>query len=433
MALAGWIFALSPNLIAHGALATMELPLAAAATAIFWLFWRFLESNRRPWFWAAASVAGVAFSLKYTTIILLPILAVVWCAVRWQAGERRPIALVRRVAGGMLGFVLVMLTANLVATGFARIPLSATTGDHPTLVRLLGGNGAKALGAVYETPLPQDWVGFATQLHHQASGGPSYLCGERRMKGWWYYYFVAMAVKIPLAFWPLAAMRLVLGLSGDGKTASKSQMNLLPVVFLLFLTLAAAGSSRNYGVRYLLPLAPLAIVWVSALGEIRGAILPRVVVAASVVGYAAAVIGIHPYELTYFNAVAGGPRGGRLILSDSNLDWGQGLNSLARLQRDAPEFLDLTLYYFGDTEPSYYGVSGRCHVVNAVDDHSELPGLNSVRSEYLAVSASLQWGPWGPEGFFRDLDGIEPVRLTADTTIAIYRMADLRIKLETRR
>ena len=33
---------------------------------------------------------------------------------------------------------------------------------------------------------------------------------------------------------------------------------------------------------------------------------------------------IHPHELSYFNAAAGGPIGGRRVLSDSNLDWGQG-------------------------------------------------------------------------------------------------------------
>ena len=85
MALAAWLFALSPNLIAHGALATMELPLVAGITAMFWFFWRFLESNRRRWFWAAAAVGGLAFSCKFTAILFPPILAVVWWLARWQA------------------------------------------------------------------------------------------------------------------------------------------------------------------------------------------------------------------------------------------------------------------------------------------------------------------------------------------------------------
>ena len=71
-------------------------------------------------------------------------------------------------------------------------------GQHPSLEKWLGAKAAQGIARIYETPLPQDWVGFATQMHHQASGGASYLWGERRMKGWWYYYFVALAVKVPL-------------------------------------------------------------------------------------------------------------------------------------------------------------------------------------------------------------------------------------------
>ncbi len=85
----------------------------------------------------------------------------------------------------------------------------------------------------------------------------------------------------------------------------------------------------------------------------------------------------------------------------------------------------MTFYYFGNTDPAHYGVAGRCHVFNAVDDCPS-PGLDRVETPYLAVSASLQFGPWGPPGFFHELDRLRPVRLTDDTTIAIYRTADLR-------
>jgi hypothetical protein len=143
-------------------------------------------------------------------------------------------------------------------------------------------------------------------------------------------------------------------------------------------------------------------------------------------GQAVAVASVHPHELTYFNALGGGPLGGRYLLSDSNLDWGQGLKGLARLQRLEPEYRDLTLFYFGDTEPACYGVQGRAYVVNAARDQSLLPRLTTVTTRYLGVSASLQWGPWGPPEFFRELNEVEPVRFTADSTIAIYRAGDLR-------
>jgi 4-amino-4-deoxy-L-arabinose transferase-like glycosyltransferase len=464
MALAAWLFVLSPNLIAHGALVTMEQPLLACTTGMFFLFWNFLVTSRWRWFWASAALGGLAFSCKYTTVLFPPILAVVWWLDRWQgdAGQGGFVRRTRRVALGMSTYVLIMILANTAVTGFALLSLSRSHGPHPSIAARFGGGVAPWIARLYETPIPQDWVGLATQVHHQMSGGSSYLLGERRMTGWWYYYFVALAVKQPLTVWLLAGGRL--WLARRGKLSLPDGDHMLIQVIVMFLAITAVGSARNYGLRYLLPLAPLAIVWISGLAasRVEGTATATENPAATVTGTSwvgwggtppfsrragrrpvgfhptlqgligiglagqfLAVAAIHPHELTYFNALAGGPLGGRHLLSDSNLDWGQGLKSLARLQHLEPEFRDLTLYYFGDTNPAWYGVRGRTYVVNAVDDHSRLPGIHTVRTRYLAVSASLQWGPWGPAGFFHELNDISPIRMTDDTTIAIYRTADL--------
>jgi 4-amino-4-deoxy-L-arabinose transferase-like glycosyltransferase len=421
MAFAAWLFALGPNLLAHGALVTMELPLVACTTGVVFLFWRFLQSGQERFFWVAAAVAGLGFSCKFTAILLPPILGAVWWIDRWRKEPDRPARAAWRVAVGMTGFVGVMLLVDLVVTQFVLLPLSHTSGGgHPSLDGRfarwpwLGRLVARGI----ETPIPQDWVGFATQVRHQRSGGPSYLFGERRMHGWWYYYFVALAVKVPLSFWLLSAARAKLG----RRAAQVGHSWILPVIVGLFLTATAVGSSRNYGLRYLLPLFPLAIVWVSALAERSG--WPRLVASIGLLGGAVAIASVHPHELTYFNVLAGGRAGGRHVLADSNLDWGGGLKSLARLQRDRPELRDLTLYYFGDTKPRHYGVVGTSHVIDAGTVHPGLPSQFAAETPFVAVSASLQWGPWGPPGYFRCLDGVRPVMMTDDTTIAIYRTAD---------
>jgi hypothetical protein len=143
------------------------------------------------------------------------------------------------------------------------------------------------------------------------------------------------------------------------------------------------------------------------------------------VGQAVAVATIHPHELAYFNVLAGGPRGGRQILADSNLDWGQGAKSIARLQERRPEFRDLTFYYFGETDPAHYGVKGRVYQVNAVTLPPDFPPTLTAETAYLAVSASLQYGPWGPADYFRALDGVRPVFVLEDQTVAVYRVSDL--------
>jgi Dolichyl-phosphate-mannose-protein mannosyltransferase len=431
MVLAAWLFALSPNLLAHGALITMEVPLVAGTTAMFYLFWRFLETGRFPWFWVTAGVGGLAFSCKFTTILIPPMLATVWWVVCYRRGEQNAIVLTARIAIAMAGFLSILLLADATVTGFANLPLSTSQGHHPTIERWFGRGGNELLAWIYEIPLPQDWIGFAVQMHHQTFGGPSYLFGARRMQGWWYYYLVAVAVKVPLTFWALVAARLALPGRSRNDASFSEYNNLLLLVFVLYLSITAAGSSRNYGIRYLLPLAPLAIVWISALGKSFCecsswvVVITRCAALLGITGYAAAVAGIHPYELTYFNAMAGGQLGGRQILADSNLDWGQGLKSLARLQRQRPELADITLYYFGDTEPFHYGVAGESQTINAVNENCHLVSLDLVQTQFLAVSASLEWGPWGPPGFFEKLRGLSPVVLTDDTTIAIYRTSDL--------
>jgi hypothetical protein len=429
MALAAWLFALGPNLIAHGGLVTMEMPLLACTTGMLFLFWRFLYTGRRRWLWASAALGGLAFSCKFTTVLIPPILAVAWWLDGWRSGRSGLARHTREVVAGMVAYVLILIGTNLVCTGFALLPLSTSQGAHPTITNRYGSGLSTWLARMYETPIPQDWAGFATQVHHQLSGGPSYLLGERRLRGWSYYYFVALAVKVPLGFWLLLAGRLVI--EEREREGNRRRDQLLPLTIVLFLLITAIGSSRNYGLRYLLPLAPLAIIWVSRLAEgVQeragwSAVWPRLFVGLGLAGQAAALASIHPFELTYFNELAGGPLGGRHVLSDSNLDWGQGLKSLARLQRVEPEFRNLTFYYFGDTDPAWYGVEGTSHVIDAVADSSQLPPIRTVTTRYLAVSASLQWGPWAPPGFFRALNRIPPVRMTDDRTIAIYRTTDL--------
>jgi hypothetical protein len=419
MVLGAWLFTLSPNLLAHGALATMELPLVAGMTAMFLLFWRFLQFRDRRDFMSSAALGGLVGSCKYTTVLVPPIFAVIWWIDAWRVRRESLRRATLHVVRGMLVFVAIAVLANLVVTGFAMIPPSERVGAHPTIDGRFGPNLGPWVQRVLETPLPQDWVGFATQARHQRSGGPSYLLGERRMTGWWSYYFVALAVKVPLTFWLLVIGRVVL----RRRIPSAGRDRILPLAIGMFLAIAAAGSSRNFGIRYLLPLAPLAIVWVSGIAE--GGRAGIALAAIGVAGQAVAVAAIHPHELTYFNALAGGPMGGRRILADSNLDWGQGLRALVRLQRQHPELRDLTLYYFGDTRPENYGVAGICQVIDATDLHPGLPEHLEAQTSYLAVSASLQWGPWGPAGYFDALNNVAPVRMTDDLTIAVYRTADI--------
>ena len=418
MALAAALFAISPNLLAHGSLATMETPMVACSAAMFALFWRFLRFGERASFAASAAVGGLAFSCKYTVAMIPPIFTLLWWVQRRTRGEglaRRAAVIVR----GMIAFLLILAATNLILTRFDTTPLSPNTGGHRSVDSRFGGAVGRFFGAALETPVPRELVGFVVQTRLQGQGGSSYLLGARRERGWWYYYFVTLAVKVPTTFFLLIAGRAWLA----WRQRRQEHDGMMPLAIALFLAITAVASSRNYGIRYLLPMAPVAIVWVSALGEARWPW--RVLSIIGLVGPAVAVASSHPHELCTFTPWVGGPAGGRKILADSNLDWGQGLKDLARLQRARPEFLDLTLYSFGETDPGHYGVRGTVYLVDATGYRTHLPARLEASTHYVAVSSSLQFGPWGPLGYFRELDDREPVLLLPGATIAIYRAEGL--------
>ena len=219
MALSAWLFALSPNLIAHGGLVTMELPLLAGTTGMLFLFWAFLTSGRWRVVLGLGRCGRPGVFVQVHTVLFPPILAVVWWLSTVAAAELHAaiadgglsaMHAGASVLGAWPAYVLMLLLANVVVTGFAFMPLSQSRGDHPSIAARLGDRFSPWIARIYETPIPQDWVGFATQMHHQMSGGPSYLMGERRLTGWRYYYLVALAVKVPLTFWLLLAGRVAL-------------------------------------------------------------------------------------------------------------------------------------------------------------------------------------------------------------------------------
>jgi hypothetical protein len=356
---------------------------------------------------------------KFTAAVAPPSFALLWLLRRWEAGDGSVRRTALRVAGGMVVYLAIMGLSDIVIAGGSMLPISERSGVHPSFTGKLGPDAERWISRAIETPIPPDWSGFVRQAIMQKCGGASYLFGEVREMGWRHYYLVTLAVKVPLAFWLVMALRAAL----RRRIPSAGRDWVLPAAAVAFLVIASLGSTRNLGIRYVLPIAPLAIVWISGLAE--GDRRARWLAWGGLAAHVLAVASIHPYELSYFNTLAGGPIGGRRILADSNLDWAQGLKPLADLQRERPELRDLTLYDFGNTEPERYGLEGRCYTMRAACDNNHLPRNLTAGTRYLAVSASLQWGAWAASGYFRPLDGVEPYCYTADTTIAIDRTADV--------
>jgi len=444
---AAWMTVLSPNLLAHGGLITMESPLTAASAVVFWTAWEALRARNqgraaaaRRWWLATGLSVGLAFSLKFTALLYPWLVAGCGWVVELRRGEVAAAAW-RALARG-LGLMMSLVLVNLLLTGGATLVPSRHQGAHPVLERL-PEPARRGVGWLIERPWPRDWAALAIQLQHQRGGGPSYLLGEVRDRGWREYYLLALVVKMPLAVWGLLAARAWWSwVEWRESTQGRTQADLFaPLVVMGFLAIASLGSSRNYGMRYVLPVAPAAIVWVAGLlrasRPLGGGRLGRAAGLAGLTALASATASCLPYPLTFFNTLAGGVSGGAWWLADSNLDWGQGARPLAECQAQRPELTDLTLFAFGDADPAEFGVVGVIHLIDAhgfkridgrlVDRGPQagasrqcLPRPEFSATRYVAVSLSLSHGPWGPPGWFAVVRQVQPIAVTPDGSIWIY-------------
>jgi hypothetical protein len=413
----GLFFAIGPNLMAHGSILTMEMPLTAFWTLTFLSFELYLIQKKPRFLLFAGIAAGLSFSMKFTGFLLPFLIATTYFIKNLVDRQKFFVNLGNSTVILMIIGVL-LLASNLVVTGFDTIPISQQTGAHPWLEARFSPQISARLARLLEASWPVDWVGFITQMRHQSSGGPSYLLGEVSSKGWWYYYPVTIGVKVPLVMLLIILIRLLTSLRGI-----RNGVDLIPTVLFVFLLLACVGSKRNYGFRYMLPMAPMTLVWISSL--FRSTWFSRLALPL-VFLLLAELLTAFPYPLVFFNQLAGGTSQGRWILADSNLDWGQGLISLKKMQDLQPDLKDLTLFYFGDIDPAIYGINGSIYRIDASDGFKPpFEAVDQIKTKFIGVSTSLIQGPWGPDYFFRNRLWQKPLHHTSDFSVQIFRSSDI--------
>ena len=337
--LALFLFAFSPNIIAHAGLAATDLAVAAFYVAALYAWVRFLRRGDVRWLGAAGVALGLALSVKFSALLLLPTFFVLLVVRLWRNREFTPSpAIPRRTGEGERSSVggagrwargaLALLAACLVALGVIWVVHGAS------------------LGAVVRE--------FQHFLELAETGHRGYLLGRFSETGWWYYHLAVFAFKTPLPTLLLLAAALTLA----GFYGLRPGEGAVLIAAGLYLA-ATMATSLNVGYRYLLPMLPLVHVFIGRLAA-RGLRFPLVRLAAPLLMGLWAVIAnltTYPHYLAFFNLATGGPGRGYRLLADSNLDWGQDLPALADyLATNAPGE-QVYLSYFGQADPAYYGIN----------------------------------------------------------------------------
>jgi len=195
--------------------------------------------------------------------------------------------------------------------------------------------------------------GLRLVARNNHAGRPAWFLGKLYPHGGILaYYPVAIALKWPTVFLLFLVAGLCLRIWRTSRAPSDLLlMMLFPVVFFAF----ALNAKFNIGERHILPLYPFALLLAAGIWErARASNLAKGVVILLLCLNAADALRYAPDYLAYFNVFVR-PQNRWRLLTDSNLDWGQGLIALRNYQQQHPNE-PFHLAYFGSIDPALYGI-----------------------------------------------------------------------------
>ncbi len=386
------LLAFEPNLIAHAGVLHTDAGAALLHTAVVVL--ALLALERRSYLaWAACGISlGLALAMKFSEVFLVPLLLVLVLMSRLAEARRtgRPRDPVRPLAA--LGVTLLLALATLFATYAAAMRHMPEPEAERAVTTFLASRGAppaateRVLRLTRATPELGHYVAglYGIALQSRAGGGINTLRGKVSVGGFWDYFFVAFAVKAALGFLFVLLSALVL-LLARRRVADFPLAGLLVAAACVFLPVI--GTSYNIGVRHVLPAVPLLAI--AAAVVLARALRPGAAVAILAIGASlqlAETLRVHPHELSFFNALAGGPGRGAEWLNDSNLDWGQDLDRLCAELTARGWEKGATIAYFGGGDPTASCPLARLYAPGATPLS---PGIYAVSSYIFCCASEL--------------------------------------------
>ncbi|HOW28013.1 MAG TPA: hypothetical protein PK876_05895 [Elusimicrobiota bacterium] len=386
--LAGWcVFVLgvfSPSFLAHGTLVTTDYLFTAFYFSFFYFMGRLEQEQDR------LSVAGAALSLGFMMCSKFSFLAV---------GPVLALRLVYKKPAWSLRSVI-----------------------------LVGVGAAVTVSMVYHvTGVPVFLEGLRYTYERLQGGRSSFLLGQHGTTGWWYYFPVAFLLKSTLP--ELAGMVWLAALAWKKKIRLPWWLILPPAVYFAI----ACASSVQIGHRHILPVYPFLYaalaVGIQSLWDthrrwfVLGGILQ-----------AATTLMVSPFFISYFNEAVGGSRHGYRYMSDSNVDWGQGLRELKRYMV-RQNIRGIYLSYFGTGDPRAYGIAyvPVAGITMPPMTGDSIDAFSSPRTLFAISATNYQHTYYADKNLFRWLRQRDPVALVARSILVfdITDDADARRELES--
>jgi hypothetical protein len=328
----------SSEIVAHGQLITPDATAAALGLTAAYSFWRWLKHPTAIKALLSGVTLGFAELTKFTWLVLFVLWPVLWLAWRCSDppdggnGRKEP---KWAMEGAQLCAQLLIAVCLINAlygfegsfTRLADFKFRSTmlAGDtkHQSDGVDLGNRFANNWLGNIPVPVPKHYLlGIDYIKWEYERGYPSYLRGEWKERGWWYYYLYALAIKVPLGTWLLVILAAAFAFRYRANWRDELVL-LAPIAVVLSLVSSQTGFTHH--LRYVLPIFPFAFIWVSKIARAweRKHWWVGGIAAAAMVWSVGSSLWVYPHSLSYFNELVGGPKNGHWHLNNSNIDWGQ--------------------------------------------------------------------------------------------------------------
>jgi hypothetical protein len=385
------LFAFSPSLIAHFSLAATNdgaLTLMLFATVFQLCRWRHDRS------WPQTVLLGLvlggllvakASSLPFfgAAIVLMLILKAGSIAIRPAEWNWR-----QAVTAFLISFLVVWgayrfhVSRATIAASDIQMSLAVPKRPDP-IIR----HSSRTFHISVPVPASEFIQGLVYQLGHNKEGHFGFLLGRTYKGGSPWYFPMVVVLKWPTIVLPLflVAMALMF-LRRTLRPRDLALWAAFPVLYFVF----AEFSRLNLGERYILPIYPFALLLCGSLWQFtrgRRAVLVVLLVALAV--HVGDVLRYAPDDLSYFNLFVS-PASSYKLLSDSNVDWGEGLVALRHYQEAHPS-APIHLAYNGNVAPAVYGIQAIPLMPNERVSGTVIISATYLTGQTLPDPSSYRW------------------------------------------
>ncbi len=390
-----FLYALAPNVLAHGRLVTTDLGISAMFVIALYYFWRFIKKPS----WKLLVIAGITFGLaqltKFNGLLIIPIM-IIFTFVAFFIGEKEiklsiplkrlfkkrkllqkayvlffALILIFIIGYGLVWLVYIVQTANM--------PVAV---QHQIINNSLDNTMTKVIiNRLADIPVVRAFdhylLGISMAGSHTVGGHTIFFLGQIG-NGWWYYFPVIFVLKTSILVLGLMLAGLIFACykyisswrdSGFVSSLEKYFTELMFFVSIFIFFAAGMKGKLDLGVRYLLPVYAFIFILLGGFYVVimlklksldtktsrRGTYLGFFITGIIVVWYVISALYIYPSYLAYYNEAIG-PANGYKYATDSNLDWGQDLKRL-KIYIDDKNIPEINLIYFGHAEPGYYKIN----------------------------------------------------------------------------